>query len=78
VVAFRRALNHYVVVNDFKYNLLQSEPARVTTACANLKCSWNIHASIIEYKVTFIVRIMQPKHGCCRVNRHKNKHATKG
>jgi MuDR family transposase len=44
VVAFRRALNHYVVVNDFKYNLLQSEPAQVTTTCANLKCSWNIHA----------------------------------
>jgi MuDR family transposase len=73
-----RAFNHYVVVNDFEYNLLKSEPARVTVACADLECSWRIHASTAEDNVTFIVRTMQQKHSCYEVYRRGNKHATKG
>jgi MuDR family transposase len=73
-----RAFNHYVVVNDFEYNLLKSEPARVTVACTDLECSWRIHASTAENNVTFIVRTMQQKHSCYEVYRRGNKHATKG
>jgi hypothetical protein len=78
VVAFRRALNHYAIINDFEYNFAKSEPARVTATCANLECSWRIHATVTEDKVTFRVRTMQPKHSCCGINKRGNKHSTQG
>lgn len=57
VVQFRRALNHYALINEFEYIIEKSEPTRFTARCANLKCKWNIHAYIMDDKVTFEVSI---------------------
>ena len=78
VVAFRLALNHYAIVNDFEYHLSKSEPARVTANCANPQCSWRIHATVAEDKVTFVVKTLQGKHTCYGINKCGNKHATQG
>jgi MuDR family transposase len=78
VVAFRRALNHHAICNDFEYDLGKSEPARVTATCSDFECSWRIHAAVAEDGVTFVIKTIQPKHECCGVNRRGNKHATQG
>jgi MuDR family transposase len=78
VVAFRRALSHYTVINHFELNLGKTEPSRVTATCASRDCNWRIHATIAEDGVTFIVRTLQAKHTCCGDNRSGNKHANKG
>jgi MuDR family transposase len=39
VVAFRRALNHYAVINDFEFVLGKSESSRVTTTCVSRECN---------------------------------------
>jgi MuDR family transposase len=78
VVAFRRVLSHYAVINYFEFVLGRSEPSRVMATCASRECNWRIHAAVAEDGVTFDVRIVQAKHTCCGVNRSGNKHANKG
>jgi MuDR family transposase len=61
VVAFRKVLSHYAIINDFEFNLSKSEPSRVTTTCACIDCNWRIHIVAAENSVTFIVRNLQEK-----------------
>jgi MuDR family transposase len=68
VVAFRKALNHYAVINDFEFVLGKSEPSRVMATCASRECNWRIHAAVPEDGVTFDVRTVQAKQMCCGVN----------
>jgi MuDR family transposase len=78
VVAFRRALSHYTVINDFEFNLGKSEPSRVTATCASRDCNWRIHATVVEDGISFIVRTLQAKHTYYGVNTSGNKHDNKG
>lgn len=57
VIAFRRALNHHAVTNEFDYFIIKSDPTRFIARCKNLGCGWRIHASITQDKVTFEVII---------------------
>ncbi|PWA84050.1 transposase, MuDR, MULE transposase domain protein [Artemisia annua] len=78
VVQFRRALNHYALMNEFEYIIEKSEPTRFTVRCANLKCKWNIHAYIMDDKVTFELKKLVEEHSCIRSNKGGNIHATQG
>ncbi|GJR42946.1 RNA-directed DNA polymerase, eukaryota [Tanacetum coccineum] len=52
-VVFKRALNHYALMNEFEYFIEKSEPTRFTARCAQLTCRWRIHAAILQDGVTF-------------------------
>ncbi|CAH1453381.1 unnamed protein product [Lactuca virosa] len=78
VVDFRRALNHFAVINEFNYYIQKSDPTRFTARCENLECEWRIHASITQDEVTFEVKKMVEVHTCTRSNKGGNKRATQG
>ena len=59
VTCFKRALNHYAIINEFDYFIQKSDPTRFTARCENLDCEWRIHASIMQDGVTFQVSIYQ-------------------
>ncbi|CAI9278749.1 unnamed protein product [Lactuca saligna] len=78
VVDFRRALNHFAVINEFNYYIQKSDPTRFTARCENLEYEWRIHASITQDEVTFEVKKMVEVHTCTRSNKGGNKRATQG
>ncbi|GKA09863.1 transposase, MuDR, partial [Tanacetum coccineum] len=47
-VVYKRALNHYALMNEFEYFIEKSEPTRFTARCAQLTCRWRIHAVILQ------------------------------
>nr|GEX60938.1 transposase, MuDR, MULE transposase domain protein [Tanacetum cinerariifolium] len=53
VVAFRRALNHHVVINDYDYFIENSDLERFTARCTQQECPWRIHASVKQDDITF-------------------------
>ncbi|CAH1433302.1 unnamed protein product [Lactuca virosa] len=63
VIAFRRALKHYALTNEFEYVIEKSDLTRLTACCGDKKCKWRIHASLTQDGVTF---------------ESGNKHATQG
>ncbi|XP_023731454.1 uncharacterized protein LOC111879214 [Lactuca sativa] len=78
VVDFRRALNHYAVINELNYYIQKSDPTRFTARCENLECEWRLHASITQDAVTFEVKKMLEVHSCTHSNKGGNKRATQG
>ncbi|PWA76685.1 transposase, MuDR, MULE transposase domain protein [Artemisia annua] len=76
VKAFRIAMNHHAITNEFSYNIEKSDFERFTARCEHEECPWRIHASLLEDKVTFEVRKLVEKHTCTRSNMGGNKHAT--
>ncbi|KAL4573192.1 hypothetical protein LXL04_019990 [Taraxacum kok-saghyz] len=78
VTCFKRALNHYAIINEFDYFIQKSDPTRFTARCENLDCEWRIHASIMQDGVTFQVKKMVESHTCTRSNKVGNKRATQG
>ncbi|CAH1452956.1 unnamed protein product [Lactuca virosa] len=48
VIAFRRALNHYAITNEFQYVIEKSDLTRLTACCEDKKCEWRIHASLTQ------------------------------
>ncbi|GJZ30038.1 transposase, MuDR, MULE transposase domain protein [Tanacetum coccineum] len=78
VIEFRRALNHYVVINEFEYKIEKSDLERLTACCEDKKCEWKIHASTTEDKITFQVKKFVETHSCTRSNKCGNKRATQG
>lgn len=55
VIAFRRALNHYALINEFEYDIEKSDLTRLTACCEDKNCGWRIHASLTQDGVTFEV-----------------------
>ncbi|GJX87482.1 transposase, MuDR, MULE transposase domain protein, partial [Tanacetum coccineum] len=53
VIAFRRALNHYAIINEFEYTIEKSDLTRLTACCEDTKCEWRIHASTMDDNITF-------------------------
>ncbi|KAL4555357.1 hypothetical protein LXL04_037975 [Taraxacum kok-saghyz] len=78
VTCFKRALNHYAIINEFDYFIQKSDPTRFTARCENLDCEWRIHASIMQDGVTFQVKKMVESHTYTRSNNGGNKRATQG
>ncbi|CAH1443875.1 unnamed protein product [Lactuca virosa] len=78
VIAFRRALNHYALTNEFEYVIEKSDLTRLTACCGDKKCKWRIHASLTQDGVTFEVKKFIETHSCTRSNKSGNKHATQG
>ncbi|XP_052626966.1 uncharacterized protein LOC128133533 [Lactuca sativa] len=78
VIAFRRALNHYALINEFEYNIEKSDLTRLTACCGDKECKWRIHASVTQDGVTFEVKKFVETHSCTRSNKCGNKHATQG
>ncbi|GJZ46403.1 transposase, MuDR, MULE transposase domain protein, partial [Tanacetum coccineum] len=78
VIEFRRALNHYAVINEFEYKIDKSDLERLTACCEDKKCEWRIHASTTEDKITFQVKKFVETHSCTRSNKCGNKRATQG
>ncbi|PWA82218.1 transposase, MuDR [Artemisia annua] len=76
VIAFRTAMNHHAITNEFSYSIEKSDFERFTARCEHEECPWRIHASLMEDKVTFQVRKLVEKHTCTRSNMGGNKHAT--
>nr|KAJ0203365.1 hypothetical protein LSAT_V11C500284930 [Lactuca sativa] len=73
VIAFRRALNHYALTNEFEYVIEKSDLTRLTTCCGDKKCKWRIHASLTQDGVTFEVKKFIETHSCTRSNKSGNK-----
>ncbi|CAH1454650.1 unnamed protein product [Lactuca virosa] len=69
VIAFRRALNHYALTNEFEYVIEKSDLARLTACCGDKKCKWRIHASLTQDGVTFEVKKFIETHSCTRSNK---------
>nr|KAJ0208063.1 hypothetical protein LSAT_V11C500234360 [Lactuca sativa] len=78
VIAFRRALNHYAITNEFQYVIEKSDLTQLTACCEDKKCEWRIHASHTQDEVTFEVKKFVETHSCIRSNKCGNKHATQG
>ncbi|XP_023770327.2 uncharacterized protein LOC111918938 [Lactuca sativa] len=78
VIAFRRALNHYALINEFEYVSEKSDLTRLTACCGDKECKWRIHASLTQDGVTFEVKKFVEIHSCTRSNKSGNKHATQG
>ncbi|KAL4586837.1 hypothetical protein LXL04_011482 [Taraxacum kok-saghyz] len=78
VTCFKRALNHYAIINEFDYFIQKSDPTRFTARCENIDCEWRIHASIMQDGVTFQVKKLVEAHTCTRSNKGGNKRATQG
>ncbi|KAI3738295.1 hypothetical protein L2E82_28319 [Cichorium intybus] len=78
MVDFRRALNHYAIINEFDYFIQKSDPTRFTARCDNIDCGWRIYASIMQDGITFEVRKLTEGHTCTRSNKGGNKRATQG
>ncbi|KAI3795072.1 hypothetical protein L1987_37716 [Smallanthus sonchifolius] len=78
VIEFRRAINHYALVNEFEYLIEKSDLIRFTARCAHIECNWRIHASITQDGVTFEVKTFVETHSCTRSNKGGNKLATQG
>ncbi|KAL4554548.1 hypothetical protein LXL04_039380 [Taraxacum kok-saghyz] len=78
VIAFRRALNHYALTNEFEYDIEKSDLTRLTACCGDKTCKWRIHASLTQDGVTFDVNKFVETHSCTRSNKGGNKHATQG
>ncbi|GKA43542.1 transposase, MuDR, MULE transposase domain protein [Tanacetum coccineum] len=53
VVAFRRALNHHAVINEYDYFIEKSDLERFTARCTQQECPWRIHASVKQDDITF-------------------------
>ncbi|GJZ71596.1 transposase, MuDR [Tanacetum coccineum] len=53
VVAFRRALNHHAVINEYDYFIQKSDLERFTARCTQQECPWRIHASVKQDDITF-------------------------
>ncbi|KAI3519078.1 hypothetical protein L1887_08086 [Cichorium endivia] len=78
VIAFRRALNHYALTNEFEYDTEKSDLTRLTACCQDKKCEWRIHASLMQDGITFEVKKFVDTHSCTQSNKCGNKHATQG
>nr|KAJ0197863.1 hypothetical protein LSAT_V11C700366300 [Lactuca sativa] len=63
VIAFRRALNHYALTNEFEYVIEKSDLTRIAAYCGDKKCKWRIHASITQDGVTFekLILVLEEK-----------------
>ncbi|PWA61821.1 transposase, MuDR [Artemisia annua] len=77
VIIFRRALNHYALINEFGYKIEKSDLKRLTTCCET-NCKWRIHASTMDDDITFQVKKFVETHSCTRSKKCGNKRATQG
>ena len=55
VDAFRNALRHFAIKNEFEVHTLKSDKKRFIGRCKQLDCPWRIRASILQDKKTFMV-----------------------
>nr|GEX78420.1 transposase, MuDR, MULE transposase domain protein [Tanacetum cinerariifolium] len=78
VVAFRRAFNHHVVINEYDYFIKKSDLERFTARCTQQECPWRIHASVKQDDITFEVKNLNETHTCIRSNMGGNRRATQG
>nr|KAJ0217758.1 hypothetical protein LSAT_V11C300154870 [Lactuca sativa] len=78
VISFKRALNHYAIMNEFEYFIQKSDLTRFTGKCEKIDCVLRIHASIMHDGITFEIKKMVEGHTCTRSNKGGNKHATQG
>ncbi|KAK1313209.1 hypothetical protein QJS10_CPA06g01544 [Acorus calamus] len=61
---FRDALKQYCVTNEFVVKYIKNERPRVTAKCGVGKCSWRIHASVLQDGITFEVKTLNAAHTC--------------
>nr|KAJ0223509.1 hypothetical protein LSAT_V11C200070100 [Lactuca sativa] len=78
VVAFRRALNHYAIINEFDYYIKKSDLTRFIARCENIDCNWRIYAFVMQDGITFEVKKLEEGHTCTRSNMGGNKRVTQG
>ena len=50
VDAFRNALRHFAIKNEFEVHTLKSDKKRFIGRCKQLDCPWRIRASILQDK----------------------------
>jgi MuDR family transposase len=55
VYAFRKALRHFAIKNEFEVSTLKSDKKRFIGKCKDLNCHWRIRASILQDNKTFQV-----------------------
>ncbi|KAK1305848.1 hypothetical protein QJS10_CPA10g01279 [Acorus calamus] len=75
---FRYALKQHCVINEFTVKYIKNERYRVTTQCRVRHCTWRIHASELQDRVTFKVKTLKDIHTCTSVNKVGNEMATSG
>nr|GEW81883.1 transposase, MuDR, MULE transposase domain protein [Tanacetum cinerariifolium] len=72
VVAFRRALNHHAVINEYDYFIEKSDLEQFTARRTQQECPWRIHASIKQDDITFEVKNLTQTYTCTRSNMSAN------
>ncbi|TXG57654.1 hypothetical protein EZV62_015483 [Acer yangbiense] len=67
---FRQVLRDFVVQEGFELKRIKNDKERCTTECAYEGYSWQIHASPVDDKTTFMIKTIQVRYSCQKV--HKN------
>ena len=62
IIAFRKAIRHYVVKECFEFAGLKTDPTRFIAHCAAEGCPWCIHASRVYGERTIEVIHCVTKH----------------
>ena len=55
VDAFRRALRHFAIKNEFEVSIVKSDKKRFIGKCKHPDCPWRIYASRLQDNKTFMV-----------------------
>jgi MuDR family transposase len=55
VDAFRKALRHYAIKNEFEFSTVKSDKKRFIGKCKHVDCPWKIRASRLQDNKTFMV-----------------------
>ena len=57
VYAFRKALRHFAIKNEFEVVTLKTDKKRFIGKCRNPSCPWRVHASVIRESNVFKVSL---------------------
>ncbi|TXG61099.1 hypothetical protein EZV62_012462 [Acer yangbiense] len=71
---FRIVLRDFAVQEGFELKRVKNDKERYTAFCAYEGCTWRIHASPVEDRRTFMIKTLQNRHSCQKLQ--KNHEAT--
>ncbi|XP_078153161.1 uncharacterized protein LOC144548368 [Carex rostrata] len=77
VNAFRKALRHFAIKNEFEVHTLKSDKKRFIGRCKHPDCPWRIRASILQDNKTFMVKLLPDEHTCPSTTMVDGKMASK-
>ncbi|KAL2928918.1 Villin-4, partial [Bienertia sinuspersici] len=61
---FKDSLRDYCIQEGFALVVVKSDNVRYTAECADMRCSWRIHAAILEDGHTWAIKTLEKNHQC--------------